>query len=164
MTIRPTKIDVDKIDLDREKIKTTGIPGSITYPHTSGSAVVKPEDKGKIKGRSMAAMKEQTNLQMRQIYRQMQLLADQVKEIQERVQISERIYLSQMNFEPVIGMHYYFYQRKDGSDCLSMIAPDEWGRSFPFEKYLAKVKLLADHTWEILEHKNFTANNSEFNS
>jgi hypothetical protein len=35
------------------------------------------------------------------------------------------------------------------------IGPDEWGFSgHKFEKFLATVKLLADHTWEILAENN----------
>jgi hypothetical protein len=32
-----------------------------------------------------------------------------------------------------------------------MISPEEWGRSFPFEKFIAHVRLLTDHTWEIVK-------------
>lgn len=146
------KIDVDRIDLERERIKVTDLPGLIEYAHHNGSALVKPEDKGKIKGRAMAAMREQTQQQINQLYRQMQLLATQANELKQRVEVSERIYQSQMNFEPLIGQTYFLYERKDGKDILSMIGPKEWGRSFPFENYLATVKLMADHTWEILEY------------
>jgi hypothetical protein len=30
-----------------------------------------------------------------------------------------------------------------------MVAPNEWGRKFPFNQFLAKVFLLADHTWKV---------------
>lgn len=144
------KIDISKLDLDKEKIKITDIPGLLSYPHHAGGQIVKPEDKGKIKGRAIAAMKEQTERQMAQIYRQIQLLAEQASDIRKRVDISERIYLSQMNFEPIIGHHYYLYEKKDGEGTLSMISPEEWGEKLPYSKCLAEVKLLSDHTWEIV--------------
>jgi hypothetical protein len=34
---------------------------------------------------------------------------------------------------------------------LSLIGPQSWGRSGAELTYLASVKLLADHTWEVLE-------------
>ena len=43
------------------------------------------------------------------------------------------------------------YEGADGKDILSLIAPGEWGRSQNSMKYLATVKLLADHTWEVIE-------------
>ena len=68
--------------------------------------------------------------------------------------VSERIYAAQMSFEPVVGHTYYFYTRKDGSDVLSMIAPNEWGRKFPFERCLATVRMMADHTWDVQYHES----------
>lgn len=145
------KIDVDQIDLEKEREKISETPGLIAFPHTVGGAVIRPEDTGKLKGRALSAMREQTGRQMNQLYRQAQLLAEQAKEIQKRAEVSERIYTSQMSFEPLIGHTYYLYERKDGTDLLSMVSPDEWGRSQPFSKFLAKVKLLSDHTWEVSE-------------
>ncbi len=143
------KIDLQNIDLEKEKEKTTDQPGLITFPHNVGSALIRPEDKGKIKGRSVAAMRQQTNRQMQQIYEQVQTLVNQANAIKNRVEVSERIYSAQMSFEPIIAHTYFLYERKDGVDVLSMIAPAEWGRGFPFKVFVAKVTLLADHTWEV---------------
>lgn len=144
------KIDIDRLDLERMKDKTTDSPGTLPYAHHSGSALVKPEDKGKITGRAVAAMQSQTDMQMAQIYDQMQLLADQAKKIRARVEVSERIYQASIAFEPLINHHYFLYQKEDGKDFLSMIGPEEWGRKKNFASFVAEVKLLADHTWEIL--------------
>lgn len=150
MTAGGKKIDIEKIDLERMKEGTTENPGTIAYPHHSGSAIIKPTDKGKIKGRAVAAMHQQTESQMGQIYEQMQLLANQAKSLQNRVELSERIYLTKINFEPLINHTYYMYEDAKGEDILSLISPEEWGRSSKM-RYLATVKLLADHTWDILD-------------
>lgn len=144
------KIDIDRIDLDKMKEMTTENPGLLPYAHQSGSAIIKPEDKGKITGRAVSAMHSQTDMQMSQIYQQMQLLADQAKLIKSRVEVSERIYQTPMNFEPLINHHYFLYQKEDDTDFLSMVSPEEWGRKKRFRKFVAEVKLLADHTWEII--------------
>jgi len=145
------KIDVDKIDLVKHAEKVTENPGLIAFPHHAGSAMIKPEDRGRIKGLAVAAMYEQTDRELGQIYEQMQLLARQAKAIQDRVEVSERIYQAQVNFEPLIGKTYYLYNNGEGADVLSMIGPAEWGKSRPFKQFMAKVKLLSDHTWEVLE-------------
>jgi hypothetical protein len=144
------KIDIDRIDLDRMKEMTTENPGLLPYAHTSGGAIIRPEDKGKITGRAVSAMHSQTDMQMAQIYQQMQLLADQAKLIQKRVEVSERIYQASIGFEPLINHIYYLFEKEDGTDFLSMIAPEEWGRRKGFASFVAEIKLLADHTWEIL--------------
>ena len=62
------KVDLEQVDLERMGEMTTKNPGLITFPHTLGSALVKPEDEGKTKGRAVAAMHEQTEMQVQQIY------------------------------------------------------------------------------------------------
>lgn len=148
------KIDVDRLDLERMKEKTTENPGILPYAHHSGSALIKPEDKGKITGRAVAAMHSQTDMQMAQIYEQMRLLAEQAKKIQSRVEVSERIYQASIAFEPLINHRYFLYQKADGTDFMSMIAPEEWGRKKDWAAFVAEVKLLADHTWEILRENS----------
>lgn len=145
------KVDLSKIDLEKEKEKITDFPGLIAFAHSVGSAIIKPEDKGRIKGNAVAAMHDQTDRQYHQLFEQMQTLMDQAKYLKQRIELSERIYVANMGFQPVIGKEYFLYQRKSGEDVLSMVSRSEWGRSYPFKKYLGQVKLLSDHTWEVIE-------------
>jgi hypothetical protein len=107
------KIYIDRIDLEKEKEKAADLPGLIEFAHTVGGALIRPEDKGKIKGRAMAAMREQTDRQLGQLYEQMQTLMHQARDIKKRVEISERIYETQLNFDPIIGKTYYLYEKED---------------------------------------------------
>ncbi|MBD80645.1 MAG: hypothetical protein CL840_17150 [Crocinitomicaceae bacterium] len=125
-------------------------PHSLEYPHHRGSLAIKPEDKGKIKGRAMAAMEQQTDRQMGQIQEQFELLAKQAKLLKSRVEISNRIYQANINFEPLIGHVYYLYEDDQGQQLLSLLSPSDWGKSLK-KKYIAKISLLADHTWDVLE-------------
>lgn len=148
---RGKAIDPDQIDLERMREKTTETPGLLPYAHTSGSAVVRPEDMNKTLARSLSAMDQQTDMQMDQIMAQMKLLADQARAIQDRKMVSERIYRADIRFEPLIGHVYYLYQ-KNGRDMVSLVAPGEWGRAAGQNlTFVARMRLLADHTWEILE-------------
>jgi hypothetical protein len=142
----------NEIKKDQE-IGEGSLPGLINYPHTIGSAVIRPEDMGKIKGKSLTAMREQTRTQISRIYEQMNLLISQAKSIRSRVEISEKIYMAQMQFEPVIGQTYYLYEKTGGAHVLSMISPSEWGNRFPFNRHIATVLLLSDHTWDVKENK-----------
>ncbi len=137
--------------IDKDKITET--PHLLPYAHSVGGAVIKPIDKGRTKGLAVAAMHEQSNMQLDQIRKQVELLMSQAKAIHDRVEISEQIYLADINFKPIIGKIYHLYERKNGQRVLSMIAPNEWGRSRPLD-FIATVKLLADHTWEILQKSN----------
>ena len=108
------KAFVNPIDPD----KITENPHSLEYAHHAGSAIIKPEDQGKIKGRAMSAMEHQTDMQLAQLYEQMQLLATQAKKLNERKEISHFIYQCEMRFEPFINHTYHLYKRSNGKFLL----------------------------------------------
>ncbi len=142
--------------IDPDKIAEN--PHSLEYGHHVGSAVIKAEDVGKQKGRALSAMEHQTDQQLGQIYEQMKLLADQAKKINLRKEISERIYQANFRFEPIINHVYYLYEDENTEQVLSIIGPDQWGRSRKNKyNWIATVKLLADHTWEILDNADSEA-------
>lgn len=130
--------------------KITETPHLLPYAHHVGSAIIKPLDKGKSKGVAMKAMYQQTEQQLHQIKEQVETLIKQAQTIHDRISISEKIYKADCGFKPVPGYVYYLYQKKDQTWTISMVAPLEWGRNIPYT-YLAKVELLADHTWKIHE-------------
>lgn len=158
MAEEKNKDNHEKNKSEKEKIinpidpdKITENPHNLPYAHNTGSAVVKPEDEGKLKGRAMNAMEHQTDMQLDQIYQQMQLLAEQAKGLENRKKVSEKIYGAEMRFDPLINHTYHLYQKPNSAYLLSLIAPDQWGRSGKDFTFIATVKLLADHTWEVLE-------------
>lgn len=138
---------INPIDID----KISERPDILPYGHNVGAPAIKPADKGKIKSRALSAMQEQTDLQLRQIKEQIDLLAKQAKAIQDRVNVSNKIYDAEMGFEPLIGHTYHLYQKAEESYKLLMIAPNEWDYKRKDLEFTATVKMLADHTWEIIE-------------
>jgi len=140
------KSNKDSIDPD----KVTEQPGLLPYAHHVGSAIIKPIDKGRTKGTAMTAMYQQTDGQLTQIKEQVEVLIRQAQEIHDRISISERIYKADCGFKPVINKDYFVYQKGDESWVLSLVSPEEWGTKMPY-LYIAKVHLLADHTWEVSE-------------
>lgn len=139
--------------IDKDKVAEN--PGLIAYPHNVGSIAIKPEDEGKLKTRALSAMREQTNKQLLQIHKQVELLAAQANELKKRVEVSEKIYMADLTFEPFVGNVYHLYKKEEGFK-LMLIAPDEWSRGIPSTiEYISSVKLLSDHTWEIVDPQSF---------
>ncbi len=137
-----------------DKDKTTDTPGTLTYPHMIGSVVIKPEDKGKIKSRALSAMHEQTSAQLGQIQEQVELLLQQANAIKHRVELSERIYQTDIPFEPLIGKEYHLYE-SNGISRLMLVGPTEWGSSKKSNlNFIATVKLQSDHTWLVITDTN----------
>jgi hypothetical protein len=119
----------------------------LPYSASVSGAVIKHTEEGIIKHKALTAMEEQTNMQLDQIRKQIELLALQAHEIQKRKELSMLIYSARLSFKPNIGQTYHLYEKNDGSSMLSLVSPKEWGRNGPFKKFIAAVRLLADHTW-----------------
>jgi hypothetical protein len=118
------------------------------YAASVSGALVKPTEEGVIRHKALTAMEEQTNMQLDQIRKQVELLALQAQEIHKRKELSMMIYQAKLSFKPEIGQVYYLYEKSDGSHMISLISPKEW--NMPFKKFVAAVQLLADHTWKEL--------------
>jgi Protein of unknown function (DUF2452) len=119
----------------------------LPYASSVSGAIIKPTEEGVIKHKALTAMEEQTNMQLDQIRKQIELLAVQAHAIQKRKELSLMIYEASLKFRPNIGQVYHLYEKNDGSFMLSLVAPGEWGGAGPFKEFVSSVKLLADHTW-----------------
>jgi len=131
----------------------TAIPNQSLSPiplHV-GSALINPEDKGKITSVALEAMNHYANQEIDLLRQQAELIMKQVHLIEERVEISQQIYQAEMRFTPKIMGVYHLYETDEGAKLLSMVGPSEWGKNFPYKKHLAQVKLLGDHTWEVIK-------------
>ena len=133
--------------IDKDKVAEN--PHTLEYGHNVSSALIKPIDKGRVKGLAVSAMYEQTDQQLLQIKEQIDLLAQQARQIQHRIEVSEKIYQAECGFKPIIGKTYHLYAKKE-KWILSMISHEEWGSNCPYE-FLNTVKLLADHTWDVID-------------
>jgi len=154
MTEKKEKVQPDyerRMHIDEDKI--THNPHNLPYAHTVGSAIIIPDDKDRIKTTAMGAMVEQTNVQMKQIYDQMELLISQANKLKERVELSEEIYKAEMGFKPITGHTYHLYEKENGAKIISIIGPNEWARGCKYARYVATARLMGDHTWDI-EAKN----------
>jgi len=120
----------------------------LPYSASVAGALVKPTEEGVIRHKALTAMEEQTNMQLEQIRKQIELLALQAQEIHKRKELSLLIYNAKLSFKPEIGQIYYLYEKQDGSHMISLISPKEWGAGMPYKKFTAAVQLLADHTWK----------------
>ena len=118
------------------------------YSTSVSGAVIKATEEGVIRHKALTAMEEQTNMQLDQIRKQIELLAIQAQEIQMRKELSMIIYGAKLSFVPVIGHTYFLYEKADDTFVLSLISAKEYGGGAgPYKKFIAPVKLLADHTW-----------------
>jgi hypothetical protein len=131
-------------------------PASLSpIPLSVGSVPIKPEDKGKIRANAVEAMHHYAQQEMDMLRKQADLIMQQVREIEDRLKISEQIYQSEMRFTPVVNQIYHLYEKGDHF-AISLIAPNELGRSKTVMKHVATIRLLGDHSWQVI---NKSSNN-----
>jgi hypothetical protein len=90
----------------------------LPYSASVSGAVIKATEEGVIKHKALTAMEEQTNMQLEQIRKQIELLALQAQEIQKRKDLSMMIYDAKLSFKPNIGRCIISMKRKMGHTCL----------------------------------------------
>ena len=129
-------------------------PASLSpIPLSVGSVPIKPEDKGKIRANAVEAMHHYAQQEMDMLRKQADLIMQQVREIEDRLKISEQIYQSEMRFTPVVNQIYHLYEKGDHY-AISLIAPNEWGRSKTVMKHVATIRLLGDHSWQVINRSS----------
>ncbi len=119
-------------------------------PLTVSSPKINPIDKRLVKATAFETMQYQANQQISIIKQQAELLMEQARKIEERMEISRKIYEADLNFEPVIGTTYHVYE-KNGRTVLSLVAPNEWGKKMPFDHHVCSATLLGDKSWDLLK-------------
>ncbi len=120
------------------------------YSLTVSGPRIEAVDKSKLVASAHEAMQLQAEQQISMLRKQANLLMEQARQIEERLRISYQIYTATIGFEPVAGKVYHLYE-KAGKKILAHVGPEEWGRSIPYDNYLATVRLMADKTWEVLK-------------
>jgi hypothetical protein len=117
--------------------------------------IIKVEDSHKPIARGLVTLDGQQQIQADNIIEQIELLKRQALQIQEKRRISKKIYDSEIKFEPIVLGIYYLYIRNRESQFISMVGPNEWGRTQKSRlEFIATIRLQYDHTWEILELTN----------
>lgn len=119
--------------------------------------IVKEQDLHKPIARGLFTLDGQSDIQAQNIIEQIEVLKRQAQEIHNKRNISKKIYNSEIKFEPIVMGIYYLYIRNESEQFISMISPNEWGRSQKSKlDYIAQIRLQYDHTWEILDLKQKT--------
>ncbi|MGA1330213.1 MAG: DUF2452 domain-containing protein [Bacteroidia bacterium] len=122
--------------------------GLSEVPMHVGSAMIRPEDRGKIKAVALQSAHNQAQQQMSMLKRQAEALMEEARRIEERLRLSAQIFEADVNFTPVVGQIYHLYNRGNGTKFLSLVGHRQWSeRTKPLE-HLGTFRYLADSTWE----------------
>lgn len=108
-----------------------------SYPTEIGSQNFKPDDISLFKLEKTTKIKKYYSTKFEEI-------ANQYESLMKDIQINERLYKSNHNFEPVTGEIYNLYKKESGEEFISIISPEEWKSKFEF---IGKFQFSSDGRW-----------------
>ena len=71
-------------------------------------------------------------------------MTKEYENLMSEIQVNERLYMADHNFEPISGEIYHLYKKESNEEFLSLISPDQWKR---FE-FIGSYRFLSDGRWE----------------
>ena len=108
-----------------------------SYPTEIGSQNFKPDDISLFKLEKTTKIKKYYSTKFEEI-------ANQYESLMKDIQINERLYKSNHNFEPVTGEIYNLYKKESGEEFISIISPEEWKSKFEF---IGKFQFTSESRW-----------------
>jgi len=113
----------------------------LPYATNVGSPKIEVKDITAFKRTGVDKVKKDINAKFNEIKREYEKLIEQAR-------ISELVYKSKFNFEPIVGDVYHLYLNTNGESFLSLIGPNEWNM-----EHMGSFRLLTNFQWEIISKK-----------
>ena len=121
--------------IDKRPDNVADNPGLLPYGSNIGAPPINPTDLTPFKQNGLSKVEKVFDKRYRE-------LVEQAETLQKSFLITQTIYESKYNFEPIIGQLYHLYEDLEGGYSLSLIGPTEWNK-----KYVYSAVLNSDMTW-----------------
>ena len=121
--------------IDKRPDNVADNPGLLPYGSNIGAPPIKTTDLTPFKQNGLSKVEKVFDKRYRE-------LVEQAETLQKSFLITQTIYESKYNFEPIIGQLYHLYEDLEGGYSLSLIGPTEWNK-----KYVYSAVLNSDMTW-----------------
>lgn len=107
----------------------------LSYSTNVGAPVIKMDDVVSWKSRGL----NNVNKEFENKFNELKI---QYEKLMQEFEWNELVYNSKFSFEPVIGEIYHLYANNDGTNSLSLIAPNEWNK-----EHIGTFKLNSERKW-----------------
>jgi hypothetical protein len=111
----------------------------LPYGTNVGAPVIQIDDVVSWKSRGISTVNKQLESKFNE-------LKEQYQKLMEEFEWNELVYNAKFSFEPVIGEIYHLYRDDNGSNFLSLIAPNEWNK-----EHVGTFKLNSEKKWVFLQ-------------
>jgi len=108
---------------------------TLSYSTSVGAPVIRVDDIVSWKSRGITNVNKEFENKFNE-------LKIQYENLMKEFEWNELVYNSKFSFEPVIGEIYHLYTNEDGTNSLSLIAPNEWNR-----EHIGTFKLNSEKKW-----------------
>jgi len=128
-------------------------PESMMYPTSVGAPNFAPIPIEKEKDHMINMARMNAKKEYDRIMELVSVLKKQADNIKKRLELTDLIYKAKYHFKIVHDKTYWLIENTDKNITeLVMMGPNEWSGTPPKHyKYLAPVRSVGDHTWEIVE-------------
>ena len=146
-------------DTNHDKQPYQGADHSAPYPVSRMAPAFELVNLAEEISQADATLAAHASGKLRLIANQIKALQDEAQQILEQTQRDQLLHRAQCNFKRQPGKIYHLYQKANGTNYFSMLAPAEWG-SKPPHTFLGSYQLQIDMSWtpveEITKHNNET--------
>jgi hypothetical protein len=108
---------------------------TLSYSTSVGAPVIRVDDIVSWKSRGITNVNKEFENKFNE-------LKIQYENLMKEFEWNELVYNAKFSFEPVIGEIYHLYTNEDGTNSLSLIAPNEWNR-----EHIGTFKLNSEKKW-----------------
>ena len=111
----------------------------LPYSTNVGAPIIKMDDVVSWKSRGISNVNKEFENKFNE-------LKEQYESLMREYEWNELVYNAKFSFEPVIGEIYHLYANNDGTNSLSLIAPNEWNK-----EHIGTFKLNSERKWIFLK-------------
>jgi hypothetical protein len=126
---------------------------AIEYPMEVSAPVFAPIKVLEEKDKAVNIARQNAQLEYDRIMEQAEVLVNQAKALQARLDATEMVHAAKFSFNPIHGKIYHLYvDQKNQTNILIQNGPNDWSCGIPQHwTYSYAVKKLGDSTWAIVD-------------
>ncbi len=130
--------------------KHDGPDHSAPYPVSRMAPAIELVDLAREIASADAQLANRASAKLEVIAAQIRALQEAARQVLEQTRHDQQLHRTQCNFKRTPGRIYHLYERSDGTQLFSLLAPEEWRDTAPY-RFLASYRLENDMSWTPVE-------------
>lgn len=141
-------------------INHQGPDHSAPYPVSRMAPAIELVDLAKEIAQADTQLANRASAKLDMIAAQIRALQEAARQVLEQTRHDQQLHRAQCNFKRIPGKIYHLYEKNDGTQLFSMLAPEEWRGQAPY-RFLGSFRLENDMSWTPAERISSGENSHE---